>query len=146
VWDFVPRPDSSPAGLVGARAARMAFAMAGLTPADVDVAELYDPFSFEIIRQLEAFGFCQPGEGGPFVEDGNIAPGAPLPVTTDGGTMSFSHPGINAQQLQRVIRAAQQLRGSCVTNQVDGAEVALCSNGGAGALFCDVLMLGRERP
>jgi acetyl-CoA acetyltransferase len=146
VWDFQPRTDSPPAGLVGARAADMAFAMAGLRPADVDVAELYDPFSFEIIRQLEAFGFCEPGEGGPFVEDGNIEPGATLPITTDGGTMSFSHPGINAQQLQRVIRAAQQLRGSCATNQVDGAEVALCSNGGAGALFCDVLLLGRERP
>ena len=146
VWDFRPRGDSPPSGLVGARAARMAFAMAGLTPADVDVAELYDPFSFEIIRQLEAFGFCEPGEGGPFVEDGNIGTGARLPVTTDGGTMSFSHPGINAQQLQRVIRAAEQLRGSCTTNQVDGAEVALCSNGGAGALFCDVLLLGRERP
>jgi acetyl-CoA acetyltransferase len=146
VWDFQPRADAPPAGLVGARAARMAFATAGLTPADVDVAELYDPFSFEIIRQLEAFGFCAPGEGGPFVEDGNIGAGARLPVTTDGGTMSFSHPGINAQQLQRVIRAAQQLRGSCVTNQVGGAEVALCSNGGSGALFCDVLLLGREQP
>ena len=146
VWDFRPRSDGDPAGMVGARAARLAFAMAGLSPADVDVAELYDPFSFEIIRQLEAFGFCGPGEGGPFVEDGNIAPGALLPVTTDGGTMSFSHPGISAQQLQRVIRAAQQLRGTCATNQVDGAEVALCSNGGAGALFCDVLLLGRARP
>ena len=120
--------------------------MAGLSPGDVDVAELYDPFSFEIIRQLEAFGFCPPGEGGPFVEDGNIGPGAPLPVTTDGGTMSFSHPGINAQQLQRVIRATEQLRGSCASNQVEGAEVALCSNGGSGALFCDVLLLGPERP
>ena len=146
VWDFQLRPDGDPVGMVGARAARLAFAMAGLSPADVDVAELYDPFSFEIIRQLEAFGFCGPGEGGPFVEDGNIAPGALLPVTTDGGTMSFSHPGISAQQLQRVIRAAQQLRGSCTTNQVVGAEVALCSNGGSGALFCDVLLLGRERP
>ncbi len=146
VWDFQPRPDGDPAGMVGARAARLAFVMAGLSPADVDVAEFYDPFSFEVIRQLEAFGFCGPGEGGPFVEDGNIAPGALLPVTTDGGTMSFSHPGISAQQLQRVIRAAQQLRGTCATNQVDGAEVALCSNGGAGALFCDVLLLGRTRP
>ncbi len=146
VWDFQPRVDGPPVGLVGARAARMAFAMAGLTPADVDVAELYDPFSFEIIRQLEAFGFCRPGEGGPFVEDGNIGTGALLPVTTDGGTMSYSHPGINAQQLQRVIRASEQLRGSCRTNQVDRAEVALCSNGGAGALFCDVLLLGRTRP
>jgi acetyl-CoA acetyltransferase len=146
VWDFQPRTDSFPAGLVGARAAGIAFAMAGLTPSDVDVAELYDPFSFEIIRQLEAFGFCGPGEGGPFVEDGNIGPAGSLPVTTDGGTMSFSHPGINAQQLQRVIRATQQLRGSCTSCQVDGAEVALCSNGGSGALFCDVLLLGQERP
>jgi acetyl-CoA acetyltransferase len=146
VWDWQPRTGAPPAGLVGARAAHAAFAMAGLSPSDVDVAELYDPFSFEIIRQLEAFGFCGPGEGGTFVEDGNIEPGAQLPVTTDGGTMSFSHPGINAQQLQRVIRAVQQLRGSCATNQVAGAEVALCSNGGSGALFCDVLLLGSERP
>ena len=122
------------------------FATAGLTPAEVDVAELYDPFSFEIIRQLETFGFCDEGEGGPFVEEGNIAPGRVIPVTTDGGTMSFSHPGINAQQLQRVIRAAQQVRGSCATNQVEDAQVALCSNGGSGALFCDVMLLGRERP
>ena len=114
-------------------------------PDDVDVAELYDPFSFEIIRQLEAFGFCEPGEGGPFVEDGNIGPEGPLPVTTDGGTMSFSHPGINAQQLQRVISGVEQLRGTC-PHQVDGAEVALCSNGGSGALFCDVMLLGAERP
>jgi acetyl-CoA acetyltransferase len=146
VWDFQPRPDAEPAGRVGARAARKVFRMAGLTPADVDVAELYDPFSFEIIRQLETFGFCPEGEGGPFVEEGNIAHGGLLPVTTDGGTMSFSHPGINAQQLQRVIRGVQQLRGTCPTNQVDGAEVALCSNGGSGALFTDVVLLGSERP
>ena len=146
VWDFQPRADADVAGMVGAGAAKRAFTTAGLTPAAVDVAELYDPFSFEIIRQLEAFGFCPPGEGGHFVEDGNIAPGAQIPVTTDGGTMSFSHPGISAQQLQRVIRAVEQLRGRCTTNQVAGAEVALCSNGGSGALFCDVLLLGRERP
>ena len=60
--------------------------------------------------------------------------------------MSFSHPGVNAQQLQRVIRGVQQLRGTCATGQVGGAEVALCSNGGSGALFTDVLLLGRERP
>ena len=80
------------------------------------------------------------------VEEGHIAPGGRLPVTTDGGTMSFSHPGVNAQQLQRVIRGVQQLRGECVTAQVPGAEVALCSNGGSGALFTDVLLLGTERP
>ena len=93
----------------------------GSPPAEVDVAELYDPFSFEIIRQLEAFGFCPVGEGGPFVADGNIAPWRRLPVTTDGGTMSFSHPGISAQQLQRVIRAVQQLRGTCADQSGRGS-------------------------
>ena len=146
VWDFRPRLGGECFGRVGAQAARASFAMAGLTPDDVDLAELYDPFSFEIIRQLETFGFCPEGEGGAFVSDGNIAPDGRLPVTTDGGTMSFSHAGVSAQQLQRVIRAAQQLRGSCATRQVEGAEVAMSSNGGAGALFCDVLLLGRERP
>ena len=110
------------------------------------MAELYDPFSFEIIRQLEAYGFCDDGEGGPFVEDGHIAPEGRLPVTTDGGTMSYSHAGINVQMLQRVIRGVQQLRGACPTMQVADAEVALCSNGGSGALFTDVMLLGSERP
>ena len=60
--------------------------------------------------------------------------------------MSYSHVGINIQMLQRVIRSVQQLRGTCVTTQVADAEVALCSNGGSGALFTDVLLLGSERP
>jgi len=144
-WDIRGRSELR-AGYVGRNAARHAFRTAGIGPGDVDVAELYDPFSFEIIRQLEAFDFCGDGDGGPFVEDGNIAPEGRLPVTTDGGTMSFSHAGIAAQQLQRVIRSVEQLRGACPTNQVAGAEVAICSNGGSGALFNDVLLLGKERP
>jgi acetyl-CoA acetyltransferase len=146
VWDLTPRPGARPAGWVGTGAALASFAMAGLGPSAVDVAELYDPFSFEIIRQLEAYGFCEPGEGGAMVESGAIGPGGSLPVTTDGGTMSFSHPGVAAQQFQRVVRGVEQVRGECASMQVDGAEVALCSNGGSGALFTDVLLLGRERP
>src|SRR3954470_11502983 len=95
-WDLRGvRGDDTPAGYVGRRAARAAFRTAGLGPADVDVCELYDPFSFEIIRQLEAFDLCGEGEGGPFVMDGGIAPDGQVPVTTDGGTMSYSHPGIS---------------------------------------------------
>src|SRR3989440_503110 len=146
VWDLRGRGDDIPAGYVGRRAARKCFDLAGLGPDDVDVAELYDPFSFEIIRQLEAYGFCDDGEGGPFVEDGHIAPEGRLPVTTDGGTMSYSHAGINVQMLQRVIRGVQQLRGACPTMQVADAEVALCSNGGSGALVTDVRLLGGEEP
>ncbi|MGE0877506.1 MAG: thiolase family protein [Acidimicrobiia bacterium] len=138
--------DDTPNGYVGRRAARHAFATAGLAPSDVDVCEFYDPFSFEIIRQFEAFEFCKPGEGADFIMDGNIAPGGAFPTTTDGGLLSFSHGGGSVQLLQRVVRGVQQLQGTCVTNQVEGAEVAMCSNGGAGALFDDVILLGKEKP
>jgi acetyl-CoA acetyltransferase len=146
VWDLRGRGSDVPAGYVGRRAARKCFDVAGLSPSDVDVAEFYDPFSFEIIRQLEAYGFCGEGEGGALVESGGIAPDGALPVTTDGGTMSYSHAGLNAQMLQRVIRGVQQVRGTCVSGQVAGAEVAMCSNGGSGAYFTDVMLLGAERP
>ena len=125
-------------------AAERAFAMAGLGPSDVDVCEFYDAFSFEVIRQFEAFGFCPEGEGGDFVMGGTIEVGGRYPVTTDGGLMSFSHAGTQAQLLQRVIRGVQQLRGEAGARQVEGAEVALCSGGGSGALFTDVLLLGRD--
>jgi len=131
-------------GDVGARAAKLAFGQCGLVPADVDVAELYDPFSFEVIRQLEAFGFCARGEGGAFVRDGRIAVGGALPVATNGGLLSFSHAGL-AQLLQKPIAAVQQLRGELPEAlTVPAARIALASNGGAGALFCDVLLLGTE--
>jgi len=146
-WDLAGRRrDEIVNGQVGGRAARLAMAPTGLRPADIDVLELYDPFSFEIIRQLEAFGFCAPGEGGPFVEDGHIGPGGRHPVNTDGGLMSFSHAGAIPQHLQRVIRAVQQVQGRCPTRQVDGATTALCSNGGAGALFTSVAVVSGERP
>ncbi|MGW2150671.1 thiolase family protein [Nonomuraea bangladeshensis] len=138
VWDET--------GHVGRRAARRSFAMAGLSPEDVDVCELYDPFSFEIIRQFEAFGFCGEGEGGDFVMDGRIGPGGRYPITTDGGLMSYSHGGGIVQLLQRVARGVHQLQKRCPTRQVPDARVALCSNGGAGALFTDVILLGSERP
>ena len=133
-------------GTVGRRAAEQAFATAGLLPRDVDVCEFYDPFSFEIIRQFEAFGFCDEGEGGDFVMGGTIEPDGRYPVTTDGGVMSYSHAGASCQMLQRVIRSVEQLRGTCASTQVAGAEVAMCSNGGSGALFNDVMLLGVDRP
>jgi acetyl-CoA acetyltransferase len=146
-WDLVGRRGDHGHyvnGVVGRRAAERAFSHAGLRRDDVDVLELYDPFSFEIIRQLEAFGFCDDGEGGPFVADGHIAIDGSHPITTDGGTMSFSHAGSNPQMMQRAIRAVQQLRGQAGDLQVPDAHIALCSNGGAGALFTTVLILGDE--
>jgi acetyl-CoA acetyltransferase len=143
---YVTAPVWDRYGLSGRWAARRAFAMCGLGPADVDVCELYDPFSFELIRQLEAFGFCAEGEGGDFVMGGRIAVGGELPLVTSGGLLSFSHAG-TAQLLQKVIASAHQLQGALPEAlRVPDADVVMTSNGGAGALFCDVLLLGREAP
>ncbi len=128
-------------GWVGERAAQRAFRAAGCGPADVDVCELYDPFSFEIIHQLEAFGFCPKGEGGDFVMDGRIRPGGQLPTTTDGGTMSFGHCGAG-QTLQRAIAAVLQLRGDAGNRQVPDARLAIAS--GAGHTAREVVVLGSE--
>ena len=133
-------------GWVGRRAAQRSFAQCGLGPQDVDVCEFYDPFSFEVIRQFEAYGFGKEGEGGDFVMDGRIRIGGDFPVVTNGGLLSFSHPH-TGQLLQKVIASVQQLQGRVPEAlRVPGARVAMTSNGGAGALFCDVMLLGRERP
>jgi len=143
---YVTAPVWDSYGLVGKRAAEICYAQSGLGPRDVDVLELYDPFSFEVIRQLEAFGFCKPGEAADYVLDGNVRIDGATPVATNGGLMSFSHAGL-AQLLQKPIAAVEQLRGDVPKDlKVPEARVAMASNGGAGALFCDVMMLGLERP
>jgi len=141
---YVTAPVWDRYGHVGRRAAQQAFAQAGLQPEDVDVLEIYDPFSFEIIRQLEVFGFCGEGEGGDFVMEGHLRMDGRLPTVTNGGVMSFSHAGL-VQLIQKPISAVQQLRGEYPDElTVQGAKVALTSNGGSGALFTDVLLLGTE--
>ena len=131
-------------GHVGQRAAKRAFKQAQLQPQDIDVCEFYDPFSFEIIRQFEAFGFCQPGEGADFISDGRIAIDGEFPVATNGGLLSFSHAG-TLQMLQKVIVAYEQLSGKMPKPlQVKKANTAMATNGGSGALFCDVMLFANE--
>ena len=120
--------------------------MAGLSTRDVDVCEFYDPFPSEVIRQFEAFGFCAEGDGGAFVMDGNIAPGGRYPTTTDGGLQSFSAVGGSVQFLQRVIRGVHQIQRRCATNQVQGADIVMCTNAGAAGYFNETILLGSERP
>ena len=108
---------------------RSAFAQAGLSPADIDVVELYDAFTINPILFLEDLGFCRKGEGGAFVEGGRIAPGGSFPMNTNGGGLSCTHPGMYSIFL--VIEAVAQLRGEAGARQVAGAEVALVhGNGG----------------
>jgi len=106
-----------------------AYAMAGLAPQDIDVAELYDAFTINTILFLEDLGFCKKGEGGNFVEGGAIAPGGRLPVNTNGGGLSCVHPGMYG--IFTIIEAVSQLRNTAGERQIAGAEIALChGNGG----------------
>ncbi len=106
-----------------------AYAMAGVTPSDVDVAMLYDAFTINTVMFLEDLGFCAKGEGGPFVQGGRIAPGGELAVNTSGGGLSYNHPGMYGLLL--TIEAVRQVRKECGERQVEGAEVALVhGNGG----------------
>ena len=105
-----------------------AMAMAGVTPGDIDVVQLYDAFTINTILFLEDLGFCAKGEGGAFVSGGRIAPGGGLPVNTNGGGLSCCHPGMYG--MFSMVEAVRQMRGHAA-NQIDGASLALAhGNGG----------------
>ena len=127
---------TGPAAAAGA----MAFERAGLTPADVDVCELYDAFTYMLLITLEDLGFCGKGEAGAFVEDGRLRLGGALPTNTDGGGLSACHPG--QRGLFLIVEATRQLRGEAGDRQVPGAEIACVS--GTGGWFCSngTMLLG----
>lgn len=130
-------------GMIGADAARRAYAASGLTHADLDVLELYDVNSFEVVRQLEVLGFCGQGEGADFLDDTDLSLGGDLPVNTDGGLMSHSHIGWGAPTL-RIVEAVRQLRGEAGGRQVTGARTAMAGGAGSGAQYYNLLLLQRD--
>lgn len=105
-----------------------AFSMAKMSPADIDFCTIYDSFTITVLSTLENLGFCKPGEGGPFVENGGVGLGGRLPVNPDGGGLSSNHSGMRGIFL--VIEAVRQLRGGLGERQVDGAEIALAHGTG----------------
>jgi acetyl-CoA acetyltransferase len=122
---------------------RRAYEMAGIGPQDVALAMLYDAFTINLILFLEDLGFCKKGEGGAFVEGGRIAPGGGIAVNTNGGGLSYNHPGMYGLLL--LIEAVRQLRGECGERQVEGVDVAL-AHGNGGVLSSQVTaVLGTER-
>ncbi len=106
-----------------------AFAMAQLGPREVDVLQLYDAFTINVLLFLEDLGFCKKGEAGAFVASGAIAPGGSLPVNTNGGGLSCVHPGMYG--IFTLIEAVEQLRSTAGDRQIRGANTALAhGNGG----------------
>jgi len=121
-WTIAAMPDL--ARLTAAEAAgRDAFAMAGIGHEAIDVVELYDSFTITVLLTLEALGFCQRGEGGAFVAGQRTAPGGAFPLNTNGGGLSYAHPGMYGIFL--LIEAVRQLRGECGERQIKDAVTAL---------------------
>lgn len=119
---------------------KTAFAMAGITPADVDTAQIYDCFTGMVIKQLEDYGFCKKGEGGPFAASGALKLGGALPTNTAGGQLSEAH----VEGMLQIVEGVRQLRHEYPPErQVPNAEIALVSGHGGNTVCHSTLILGR---
>lgn len=141
---YLDPPRYDEVGRIGSDAYARTFAMAGLTAHDVDVFELYDINTWEVVRQVETLGLCGEGEGTDFLVDAGIGPEGRVPINTDGGLMSFSHTGFGGPNL-KVVEAVRQIRGVAGPGQVAGAEVAFVTGAGSGAQYHNAMVLGRSR-
>jgi len=119
-------PDEVFASAGAASIAERLYGQAGVSPEDIDVALLYDHFSPLVIMQLEDYGFCKRGEGGPFVESGAIRPGGAIPVNPHGGQLSECY----VIGMTQIREAVEQLRGTAI-NQVPDAKLAVVTGGPA---------------
>lgn len=140
------RSDDDYASHCTALAARKAYAVAGVGPADVSVAEVHDATAMGEIIQVENLGFCAFGDGGALAERGETRIGGRIPVNTSGGLESKGHP-VGATGISQIYELVAQLRGEAGPRQVQGARIALAENGGGlqgieEAVAC-VTLLGR---
>jgi acetyl-CoA acetyltransferase len=127
LFTYFQQPDEYFASSGHRPVAQRMYEMAGVTPDDVDVALLYDHFTPMVLMQIEDYGFCPIGEGGPFVAEGNIRwPTGKIPVNTHGGNLSEAY----IIGMTHIREAVEQLRGTAI-NQVENAEIALVTGGPA---------------
>jgi acetyl-CoA acetyltransferase len=131
-------PDLTVTG--GAVSGPAAFEMAGIKPDDVDLLMGYDSFTITALLHLEDLGFCAKGEGGPFVEDGKLGPGGSLPMNTNGGGLSYTHPGMYGMFL--LVEAVRQLRGEAGERQIDDHRIAVAHGSGGVLSTMGTVVLG----
>ena len=141
---YVNPPRYDEVGLIGRDAFLRVFGGAGLAPDDIDIFELYDINTWEVIRQFEAMGLCDEGEGADFLHQNGIAWNQKYPTNTDGGLLSFSHTGWGGPTL-KIVEATKQLRGTAISGQVDGVETALVTGAGSGAQYFNAAILAIDR-
>jgi acetyl-CoA acetyltransferase len=133
-------PDLTVTG--AAQSGPAAMEMAGVGHADFDVVEIYDSFTITVLLTLESLGFCKPGEAGDFVRAGRTGPGGEFPMNTNGGGLSYTHPGMYGIFL--LIEATRQLRGDFTgPRQVADAELALVHGTGGVLSSTSTVVLGR---
>ena len=102
----------------------------------------YDSFTITALLHLEDLGFCAKGEGGPFVEDGKLGPGGSLPMNTNGGGLSYTHPGQYGMFL--LVEAVRQLRGECGERQLADPQIAVAHGSGGVLSTMGTIVLGTE--
>ena len=137
-YHITSMPDLTVTGAAQSGAA--AYAMAGLGPRDIDAVQVYDAFTITTLLFLEDLGFCPKGEGGRFVADGAIAPGGSLPVNTNGGGLSYCHPGMYGVFV--LMEAVRQVRGEAGRRQVAGCETAIAHGNGGTLSSQSTVILG----
>jgi len=124
------------------RSGDKAFAMAGVTPKDFDHVMLYDAFTSGPPIMLESLGFCKPGEGVHFFEEGRSTPGGTLPINTNGGGLSYTHTGMYG--IFPIIEATRQLRGECGPRQVPNTKLSLVNGMGGMLSAAGTLVLSND--
>jgi acetyl-CoA acetyltransferase len=139
-WSIQAMPDLTVTS--AAKSGKAAFEIAGVTHDDIDVVEIYDSFTITVLLTLESLGFCKPGESGDFVANQRTAPGGDFPLNTNGGGLSYAHPGMYGIFL--LIEAVRQLRGECGERQVKDAKIALVNGTGGQLSTTSVCILGRD--
>ena len=125
----------------GRNTGQQALSMAGVSHSDLDLAMIYDSFTYTVLVSLENLGFCKPGEGPDLVADQRTAPGGDFPVNTSGGGLSYTHPGMYG--IFTVVEAVRQLRGETGERQLEKCDLAIAHGTGGYLSSTGTVVLAR---